>query len=1055
MVDVMVENIHLVQKKLMSLQEGHAIWTSEESVQQWINTIEQRSNEISEPTSPTKSSFDCDVFLQLPGGDTEELALGAEARHYGHLSPRLSPLVSFEKEEGSPNKENDDLSNDKFPNNNNNNNDEPYQNQETSIKELDQDFESGRLEDLKQFLQQQKAAATAVENDEHFFTPISIQGLEQTPPRRSNSLTSQDTFSSFSSSVDKPSSLAAFLRPDPEELLFSLGFCNQDSLLQSIPERFFVNQSEAYGINVEEIHNSLLIDDQESELAEPASPHSLLHRFSESSIDLHDFNSITSSTESSLPVSLTAKTRRILFRSSHQDIPSIHLTRDEDRPLSPTSLSLTSSSGNFMRLETLKELPEPSSRLSSFDIDVPLTPVNKSIRSRLTTSCSVSEISRKLSDTDLSRGGTLVDEETEQNHFVSNSLQMPNVYKRTLSDKSFSSLVTVIDRSGTEDSSAETTNNEALFKPISSNEMSSASFDDSFSARHESTSSTRNESSSPRNHSHSSETQAGFRSPKTGSQSPKSHPSSPSLSAANRRSLFGSSKNISKTNSSTDHVFSSGETAIRTTTKPEHLTVTETLINEEITEVTNFPKPIMDLNDARKASLNDSFKDFIKNLASDSSINGSSHNGSPVPPHSTENDEQIDIIMNEENAEETNLNIDIQSPVSSELDEELSNENTPQEQFTNGDIVHSPEPTNPPKQETLEASLASVETQKAEPNSNITQNKKGYFSAAFNSISNVFNKYQDSKQSSVDETLPPVKNEQDAESENLVDKKEESSSIPTKSQPNKKQGPLFRLFNHQTLSMHSNSAFSSFVSGLSNGVEVELDRASDISIEVSQTSSKLTTNQPKASSVSPLGDSLSSDENVCDCPKSPDRNSSKSRRYGGKKSPHFNKGRSLESSGFEEETNNIKCPFGKNCSLGHKNGRHVYPVENNDRLSIRKGSEASSMMRSCSPTSTYFTHEHFDYLVQQMTYLRAELKEEFQQSITREKKMKEHFESQLDDMKKTMTTDYMGWIANEMKQLKTKLHEKDEEIRRLRDIIAENEAQASKTKRRESFGTPV
>ena len=92
----------------------------------------------------------------------------------------------------------------------------------------------------------------------------------------------------------------------------------------------------------------------QSELAEPASPHSLLHRFSESSIDLHDYNSIASSTESSLPVSLTAKTRRILFRSSHQDIPSIHLTRDEDRPFSPTSLSLTSSSGNFMRLETLQ-----------------------------------------------------------------------------------------------------------------------------------------------------------------------------------------------------------------------------------------------------------------------------------------------------------------------------------------------------------------------------------------------------------------------------------------------------------------------------------------------------------------------------------------------------------------------------------------------------------------------------------------------------------------------------------------------------------------------------
>jgi hypothetical protein len=31
--------------------------------------------------------------------DTEELALGAEAKHYGHFSPRLSPLISFEKDE--------------------------------------------------------------------------------------------------------------------------------------------------------------------------------------------------------------------------------------------------------------------------------------------------------------------------------------------------------------------------------------------------------------------------------------------------------------------------------------------------------------------------------------------------------------------------------------------------------------------------------------------------------------------------------------------------------------------------------------------------------------------------------------------------------------------------------------------------------------------------------------------------------------------------------------------------------------------------------------------
>ena len=47
---------------------GPNTWTSEENVQQWINDIEQRSTNTSQASSPTKSSFDGDVFLQLPGG---------------------------------------------------------------------------------------------------------------------------------------------------------------------------------------------------------------------------------------------------------------------------------------------------------------------------------------------------------------------------------------------------------------------------------------------------------------------------------------------------------------------------------------------------------------------------------------------------------------------------------------------------------------------------------------------------------------------------------------------------------------------------------------------------------------------------------------------------------------------------------------------------------------------------------------------------------------------------------------------------------------------------
>jgi len=52
---------------ISSYLEGK-LWTSEENVQLWINTLEER--EFSQPTSisssPTKS-LDSDVFLQLPG----------------------------------------------------------------------------------------------------------------------------------------------------------------------------------------------------------------------------------------------------------------------------------------------------------------------------------------------------------------------------------------------------------------------------------------------------------------------------------------------------------------------------------------------------------------------------------------------------------------------------------------------------------------------------------------------------------------------------------------------------------------------------------------------------------------------------------------------------------------------------------------------------------------------------------------------------------------------------------------------------------------------------
>lgn len=69
------------------------------------------------------------------------------------------------------------------------------------------DFETQRLKKLKQFLQnqQQQIAGTDhqlnEDDQDHFFSPVAVHS-EPTVPlnhRRSNSLTSQETYSSFSS----------------------------------------------------------------------------------------------------------------------------------------------------------------------------------------------------------------------------------------------------------------------------------------------------------------------------------------------------------------------------------------------------------------------------------------------------------------------------------------------------------------------------------------------------------------------------------------------------------------------------------------------------------------------------------------------------------------------------------------------------------------------------------------------------------------------------------------------------------------------------------------
>lgn len=726
---------------------------------------------------------------------------------------------------------------------------------------------------------------------------------------------------------------------------------------------------------------------------EPSSPDRVLQRFSESSVDINSVTSTESSTNPHNPL-ISARARRILFKSSRQDIPSIHLTRDEDRSVSPTSASNTSSNSNWLRLETLKEVPEPLSRSNSFDIDQPLTPIGgPNNKNHLFLGFSLGELRRKLSDTDVSRGGTLVDEESSEsgglNHFVNNSLH-PSDYKRTLSDKSVSSLVTVIDKNERTESidkslQADTSN---LFKPISTEEE----FEEEKSVEEKSV--------------------------ETNLIVADSAASSPSLSAASRRSLFSSSKKDLNKAYCSDNVFSSGETIVKTTSK------SDSLLPESC------DKPMMDINDVRKASLNDSFRDFIKSLASDGSMNGSSHNGSPTPQmdqlskqqHSVEihiqaptpavpcgdetpaNDEASEFL-NDDSLKPSGNEEDCKEPESNKR-QDSKDETDPklvQDSIEKSDYKLEPFSKGDTKvDENVEDEIQSPPCKEEQPT------KKGYFSAAFTSISHVFSKSnQDStnhnKQPPCDDTAQESV-EQHSERE-ASKQSSENSSIPLSSKTSQKNlskgSSLFRLFNHQTLSVHSNSAFSSFASGFTNGVEVELDQVSDTSIDTNQkttTSSNSFVKTRAQTSPGYVADSpISSDDVHCSCPSSQQLNNVKRRSKHCKKTV---KVRSIESSGFDEDQREIKCPLGKNCSLGHKNGRHVYPPSS-DRLDVRKESRASSNGRSSgslSVSSSVFTHEHFDYLVQQITSLRTEVKEEFQQAAARENNMKDHFESQLDDV---------------------------------------------------------
>lgn len=658
----------------------------------------------------------------------------------------------------------------------------------------------------------------------------------------------------------------------------------------------------------------------------------MLHRFSESSIDLQSL----ASNDSSIP--LNAKSRRILFKSSHKDIPSIHLTGDEDRPLSsPTS---TSSGANRQKLETLEEVPEPGSRGSSFELDKNsvntlssiINATMQKVRTKLETTQHMDVVHRKSSDTNASYGGTLVDEEDQMSNILNlsqddaNNLNAPTIYRRCNSDKSVSSVATVIEQAHYIKSQQELERNNSTrsatdFQPIHASQESQ---NESLAANEET----------------------------------RSGNISPSLSAANRRSLFSSSRRV-RAKVENDNVFQSNDSPA-TSLDPMYGSK-----ESDLGLARNGPKT---LDEIRRASPNTSFRDFIKQLAAETSPRGAIETGSQEATKAAQATE------NKKNLTEKNV-----SPTNKIVENHIKEVPHETPQIVNG------------KNDDVK------KTQIDDNGTKVLPAKKGYFSSALDSISNVFNKYNDSKQSKCADDI-------------------DGTNHPENSSPSwNKNTSLFKLFSHQTLPVHSNSAFCTVATGLTTG-EIELDpihqctsstpeqlRDSKSTSKKDLSSGSDTKNQRQCSS-SPA--SPASEDFHWQCPSS---NSPSHKRKEKNSRPMSASRRSLGSSGIsEDQSRDIKCPLGKNCSLTHLNGQHVNPANNesthrlsiktNNDSSVKRGVNGKNSENASAVARQPITHDHFDYLVQQIIAIRGEIKEEFEQSAERENNFKAYMENQMEEV---------------------------------------------------------
>lgn len=607
-------------------------------------------------------------------------------------------------------------------------------------------------------------------------------------------------------------------------------------------------------------------------------------------------------------------------------MPSIHLTRDEDRPLStPTS---TSSGMNWMKLETLEELPEPLSRGSSFEA----SPSNNIFSLVSDTMLNVRDrlAQRKTSDTNISQGGTLVDEDEGvavlNSSLDDNKLNAVLSYRRSYSDKSVSSVATVIEKNVSDSVSS--------FKPIYDNK------DETPSDKQE----------------------ASFENIRR------------SLSAANRRSLFSNSKQVhSKKTADSDNVFESAESKGASTDRINLSRESESALSM---------KGAATLDEIRRVSPNNSFRDFIKQLAAESVDESipQSHVSKSDATSKSGATKSLD-------AEHSTL-------------AEVSNKNVTDEYSTNNatESLDSAKECKDPitKDEIVVIPVAP---------------KKSYFSTAFNSLSNILNKYSDSKQSKCTENINDIS---DDDEERLEEPLPQSKPTST----------FMRLFSHQALAVHSNSAFNTVASGLSSG-KIELDHDNEHDIEAKEIDNqtmnsndndithRLNTFDKLSKVTKSTENSVDSLDDInCRCASS---NASSSIK--GTSTKYNIAANNAKSFGIhaDDRHQQIKCPLGKNCSLRHENGRHVMPNVNKPcpvcsdhkrnsiksdsssfKLSVNRNESAMSRSTPQSHVSTVsMSHDHFDYIVQQIFSMKTQMKDE---SLAREHSLKEYFTDQMEQV---------------------------------------------------------